>query len=145
MVRTDSRVGLSELLSRVESQATGRLAELLAGADIGVEEWRVMTLLSDGLGHPMTETAQSVMLPAPTVTRLIDRMVADNLVYRRADEWDRRRLLVYMTDRGRALYERLKPLVSRHEQALVEAMGSDSRAAIEVLHRLDDVLGRHRT
>ena len=137
MERARSRRGLADLLSRVEAQARGRLAELLRTSDVGVAEWRVLQLLADGLGHPVSDVARAVMLPAATVTRLIDRMVSKNLVYRRADDEDRRRLLVFMTERGTRLYRTLEPLVARHEEELMEAMGAESGIAIATLHRLD--------
>lgn len=49
----------------------------------------------------MTEIADFAMLPAPTLTKLMDRMVSDNLVYRRADERDRRRVAPYLAEPGR--------------------------------------------
>ena len=137
---------MAALLSRVETMATGRLAELLGEKDrrIGIDEWRLLDLLSDGLGHPMADVAQAVMLPAPTVTRLVDRVVADNLAYRRADEWDRRRLLVFMTNRGQRLYRQLQPLVAKHEEELMDAMGAESDGAIAALHRLNDLFRRQQ-
>src|SRR5438445_13475631 len=94
---------LFHLLSYAENRATRRLAAALEGWDCSIEQWRVLALLADGRGHPMTELAEFALLPAPTATKLADRMVADTLVYRRADPADRRRVLVYLTERGREL------------------------------------------
>jgi DNA-binding MarR family transcriptional regulator len=46
-------------------------------------------------------------LPAPTLTKAVDQLVAANLEYRRADRHDRRRVLIYLTARGRHLHARL--------------------------------------
>jgi DNA-binding MarR family transcriptional regulator len=38
------------------------------------------------------------MITAATLTKLMDRMVSQGLVYRRADDRDRRRVLAYLAD-----------------------------------------------
>ena len=43
----------------------------------------------------MTEVAEFAMPPAPSLTKVVDRMVSLNLVYRRPDLRDRRRVLIH--------------------------------------------------
>jgi DNA-binding MarR family transcriptional regulator len=102
---TSGVADVARLLSHAERCVTRRLAEELG--DCSVEQWRALTLLADGNGHRMSELAEFVMVPAPSLTRLIDRMVSDNLVYRRVDPHDRRRVLVHLTRRGDALHRGL--------------------------------------
>src|SRR5438128_299596 len=90
---------LSQLLSQAERAVTQRLDAVLRPKGGNVEQWRVLQLLSDGTGHPMSEVAEFALLSGPTLTRLVDRMVSDNLLYRRIDDRDRRRVLVYLTAR----------------------------------------------
>jgi len=87
---------LAQLLSRAERRLTRRLARPLEEEGATVEQWRALVLLADGAGHTMSEIAEFALLPSPSNTRLIDRMVADNLVYRKADMRDRRRVLVHV-------------------------------------------------
>jgi DNA-binding MarR family transcriptional regulator len=94
---------------------TRQLSRVLAEEGCSVEHWRILRLLRDGHGHPMSEIAEFALVPAPSVTRLIDGMVTDGLVHRTADPCDRRRVLVHMTPRGRALYRRLDALIERAE------------------------------
>ena len=70
-------------------------------------QWWVLGLLADGAGHTMSEAADHAMLAAPTLTKAVDQLVAANLVTRRADRHDRRRVLIYLTARGRRLHQRL--------------------------------------
>ncbi|MFE2578913.1 MarR family winged helix-turn-helix transcriptional regulator [Streptomyces sp. NPDC059378] len=51
-------------------------------------------------GIPMTALAGHAFLPAPSLTKLMDRLVDQNLVYRRIDPADRRRVLARLTPRG---------------------------------------------
>ena len=98
---------LAHVLSHAEHRVTRELSRVLEDAGCSVEQWRALQLLADGGSHPMSEIAEFALLPAPTLTRLIDRMVADNLAYRKADPQDGRRVLVLITRRGRRLHEQL--------------------------------------
>ena len=77
-----------------------------------VEDSRILLLLADGRGHTMTEVAEFALVPAPSVTRIVDRMVTHGLVHRTADRSDRRRVLVHLTPRGQALKRRLDEICS---------------------------------
>jgi DNA-binding MarR family transcriptional regulator len=74
----------------------------------------------------MSEIAEFALLPAPSLTRLIDRAVADNRAYRKADPGDRRRVLVHLTARGRALHRRLEQRIKQEQEAiLADATSAD--------------------
>src|SRR5947207_295862 len=120
---------LAHLLSRAERLLSARVAILLQPENCTLEEWRVLKLLADGRGHVMTEIADFAMLPAPTLTKLMDRMAFDGLVYRRADSRDRRRVLAYLALAGRDLYERAAAIVARAEAELAAALGDDGDLA----------------
>jgi DNA-binding MarR family transcriptional regulator len=130
---------LAHQLSRAERLLSGWLSALLENENCTLEEWRVLTILSDGQGHIMTEIADFAMIPAPTLTKLMDRMVSAGLVYRRADDRDRRRVLAYLGDRGRALHERAATVLTAAESELATRLG-DTVEASRWLTRLADAL-----
>src|SRR5919107_323759 len=111
MGEVDPGPSLLQLLSHTQHHLTTRVAAALRKQRSSLEEWRVLSLLADGSGHSMSEVAEFGLMPAPTATKLIDRMVSSNLVYRRVDPADRRRVLVFLGARGRASYRRLRPVV----------------------------------
>jgi DNA-binding MarR family transcriptional regulator len=85
----------------------------------------------------MSDIARHVMLPAATLTRVIDRLVEVNLVYRRGDLGDRRRVLVFVSPRGRSLYRKLAGTVDREEAALMAGIRDDDAATLgDLLKRL---------
>jgi DNA-binding MarR family transcriptional regulator len=131
---------LAHLLSHAERHLVRRLAALLAEEGCSVEQWRVLSIVSDGRGHPMTEIAEYALLPAPSLTKLVDRMVADNLVYRRADRHDRRRVLLHLSARGRILHQRAAHRV-QEDQAVLLAAIDDSGGLAQALDHLTEVLG----
>jgi DNA-binding MarR family transcriptional regulator len=129
---------LPRLLAAVERRVSGRLAAVLQSADSSIEQWRVLCLLADGRGHTMTELADYALLPAPTLTKVVDRMVAANLVHRRVDEDDRRRVLALLTARGRAVYRSLQQRMAREESALfapLEGEAEELRTLLARAHR----------
>lgn len=113
-----------DLITAVERQLTAAIAADLEPEGVTIEQWRVLAGLSDREGRSMSELASVAMLPAPTLTKIVDRLVADNLVYRRSDPYDRRRVLVLLTPRGQAFRHRLDSLVERHQSNLEEVLGS---------------------
>jgi DNA-binding MarR family transcriptional regulator len=135
------KTSLAGLLAQAEYRVTRRLESALRAADISSEQWRVLVLLSDGAGHPMTEIAGFALVPAPTLTKIIDRLTDRTLVYRRVDSEDRRRVLVFLSSRGADLYNMLGIDVALAEQELVETLGGQDTAHLaELLTRLLDRL-----
>ncbi|CAG6391267.1 MarR family transcriptional regulator [Streptomyces cocklensis] len=131
---------LALVLSRAERLMVARLSELLAAEDCSVEQWRVLSAVADGGGHPMTEIADYALMPAPSLTKLVDRMVADNLVYRRADPGDRRRVLLHLAARGRILHQRAAHRVAEDHARVLAALG-DGGGLAAALTLLADIAG----
>ncbi|GAB7110855.1 hypothetical protein JCM4814A_91730 [Streptomyces phaeofaciens JCM 4814] len=98
---------LMRLLTRAERLAARRLQSALDEEGCSLDAWRVLALLSDGTGHHMTAIAEAAFLPAPTLTKLVDQLVDQNLVHRRVDPLDRRRILVHLTPRGQDHWRRV--------------------------------------
>jgi DNA-binding MarR family transcriptional regulator len=128
---------LAAALLRSERKLTSRLARVLEAEGSSVDAWHVLCLLAEDGRHTMTELAAATTVPSPSLTRLVDRLVADNLVYRRVDEEDRRRIRVYMTERGHELHRRLGERIERDAAAvLAGATAADAEQIIELLEQL---------
>jgi DNA-binding MarR family transcriptional regulator len=128
---------LLHLLTRAERLSARRVQSVLDEFGCSVEAWRVLDLLSDGQGHNMTALADHAFLPAPSLTKLIDQLVDQNLVYRRIDPADRRRVLAHVTPRGMERWQQLVREV-RADWAELEHVVADEDA--ERLHVLLDRL-----
>lgn len=103
--------GLVQLLTRAERLAARRLQAVLEEEGCSLDAWRVLALLSDGEGHHMTAIAEAAFLPPPTLTKLVDQLVDQNLLHRRVDPFDRRRVLARLTPRGREYWQRVEQAV----------------------------------
>jgi DNA-binding MarR family transcriptional regulator len=125
MEATGLRSYLGYLLSEAERAVNRGLACALTAEGVTVEQWRILRALSDGRGHSMGDLAEAALMPHPTLTKAVDRLVDDALVYRRQDPTDRRRVAVYLSDRGEALVGRLDACVAGHHDAVESAYGRE--------------------
>lgn len=128
-------VPMSDLVGRLAHRLTVEVERALGPGGLNIDQWRVLDLLSDGAGHPMTGIAEHAMVPAPTCTKIVDRLADSALVYRRTDQADRRRVLVLLSDLGRAVYDKHAPLVAAAEGAVSGALGPGERAQLRSLLR----------
>lgn len=132
---------LAYLLSRAERGVNRGLAAALAGEDVTVEQWRIMRALADGRGESMGELAEAVLMPHPTLTKAIDRLIDRALVYRGPSKGDRRRVAVFVSERGAELLARIDGAVAEQQGAITLALGpertarlmSDLEALVQVL------------
>jgi MarR family transcriptional regulator, organic hydroperoxide resistance regulator len=129
-----SAADLLPLLTRAERLLSRRVGGVLAAESLTIEAWRVLCLLADGRGHPMSEVAAEASLPPGTLTKLVDQLVDRNLVFRRIDPIDRRRIRAYLTVRGRREHERLS---ARIRDELAELPDDTDLAGL-----LDALIGR---
>lgn len=101
-----------------------------------LEQWRVLDLLADGEGHPMTEIAGHAMVPPPTLTKIVDRLIESSLVYRRPDETDRRRILVFLSEHGTRQHAVLAPKIAQVEDLFVAELDDVDAAHLTRLLQL---------
>jgi DNA-binding MarR family transcriptional regulator len=130
---------IPELLSQVEHLVSRRVEAALGPDGPTLDQWRVLTHLADGAGHPMSEIAAQAMVPAPTLTKIVDRLVDRALVYRRVDDADRRRVLVFLSDHGRTEHARLATAVATVGESLTAELGADAGLLATLLERLRKV------
>jgi len=85
-------------------RAVARLAkrvELALGfAELSLPQYRVLALLAEGSAASSALASRLAVSP-PSITALVDGLVARQLVERRPDSSDRRRIALVLTDKGR--------------------------------------------
>lgn len=137
---TDERT--EELASRLHS-ASIRLLRLLRREDeaSGITGPRLSALSVIVFSGPLTmaELAAAEQVRGPTMTRVVDALVADGLAEREADAGDRRVVRVRATDRGRALLESGR---RRRVRALTERLGRLADSERRALDRAAELLER---
>ena len=133
---------LTYLLAQANREINRRLEAALAQEGVAVEQWRILKILSDGNGRSMSDLAEAVLVNHPTLTRIVDRMVSNGVVYRVQDRDDRRKVLMFLSDRGRALCQRLNELALSQEAHIVESYGN--KATRELKRLLESLIDAGR-
>jgi DNA-binding MarR family transcriptional regulator len=107
---TDLRSQLSSLILKAEWHMSNQLNEFLKqqGKIVSPSAWLVLESLSDGEGMTMSSLCFATRANDSTLTKIVDKLVNDSLVYRKPDRNDRRKVLVYRSKRGSELYTKLK-------------------------------------
>ena len=107
----DTRGGF--LISRIK-QVGGRLFDrLLSEADVDAfngAQGRILDVLWQGDGITISQISAQTSLANTTLTSMLERMEQSGLITRRPSPSDRRALLIFLTDRARALqadYDRI--------------------------------------
>ncbi len=113
------------LLKQAERRIEQRLLPILAEFDLSLEQWRVMSALSDEPGLPMSTLAESAVLPNASLTRHVDKLVERGLVLRRIHSVDRRRVVTALSPVGTTVAERLRAEERRIESAIAAELGDD--------------------
>lgn len=124
---------LAYLLAQANREINRQLDARFKKEGVPVEQWRILKILSDGEGHSMGDLADAVLLNHPTLTKMIDRMVSDALVFRMQAPDDRRKVLMFISDRGKALTQRLNALALSQEAHIAENYGNKATSDLKRL------------
>ena len=96
------------LITRIK-QVTGRVLERVL-AEQGIDAFngpqgRILYVLWQADGVPISELSRQTGLAMTSLTSMLDRMEEAGLVRRGRDERDRRKILIFLTDKARALQQ----------------------------------------
>ncbi len=106
------------------------------GSDLSVPQFRVLIFLNRHAGASLSDIAEHLGLTLPSMSKMIDGLVARRLVARQTDSRDRRRVTLSLTATGQTalqaayavahthLAERLQTLTPSDRQAVIRAMAA---------------------
>jgi DNA-binding MarR family transcriptional regulator len=123
------------IIASVNKQLEDELQERLREERIPIEQLRVLEVLAAREALPMGELATSALVEPTTLTKMIDRMVADGMVMRTMDPQDRRRVLVMLAPAGWVAYERLSQLTTSQESRIKKRLPKAKLAELRTLLR----------
>ncbi|EAU46824.1 MarR family winged helix-turn-helix transcriptional regulator [Salipiger bermudensis] len=114
---------LGYLIARANRLIEEDLSKRLQSNGIAIEQYRVLKSLEEEGPLPMGRLAERVLVEPATLTKIIDRMVRDNLVFRVPDEKDRRKVRVALSASGVAICRQLEGIGDDHEKHIAETLG----------------------
>ncbi|MEW1808376.1 MarR family transcriptional regulator [Pseudarthrobacter sp. NPDC080039] len=98
---------------------THHLSPILASEHLSLEEWLVLDALREKDGLSMSELAANTLASNATLSRHVDSLATRALVFREVAFEDRRRILVHLSKRGRALHETMASRLTHQERRLL--------------------------
>ncbi|MBJ7463627.1 MAG: winged helix-turn-helix transcriptional regulator [Mycolicibacterium sp.] len=126
---------VSEVFFRIGRWWTESLSQGLLDSEVStIEGWRVLGALRGGEGFTMSEMSTAMAIPPPTLTRIVDKLVDGGFVLRRVDATDRRRVLIYLSARGKSKVRRLARQEAAMKATLAEEFGEDN--AVQLIRTL---------
>ncbi|NED96718.1 MarR family transcriptional regulator [Phytoactinopolyspora alkaliphila] len=124
-------------MARVTARLAAAVDSVLVEAGLTLDQWRVLTYLRGHDGATMSELSGVLSVTGPTLTRVVDRLTTAALAHRNIDPGDRRRVLVQLAPRGRALVTELRPRVAEAESRVLGAVPGPERADLaDALRRM---------
>jgi DNA-binding MarR family transcriptional regulator len=130
---------VSYALAVANRKAHLSLSERLKKHGIQIEAWRIMELLDDGQKRTMGQLAQLGLINPPTLSKLVDRMVANGLVHRHVDPMDQRQINLLLTDLGRKRMMQIRAEVKEGDRALSARLGK--KHTRELIRLLSEISG----
>ncbi|USG62541.1 MarR family transcriptional regulator [Sneathiella marina] len=124
---------LAYVLAQAHREVHLKFEQRLRLEGVQVEHWRILDVLSDEKGRSMGDLAGIVLMNHPALTKMLDKMVANGLIHRSLDQNDQRKVLVFITNSGLELHQRLNTHAVEFHSQFNSNIGSDK---VERLKRL---------
>lgn len=103
--------------------------------DVTTEQWAVLNRLWENDGKTQSDLAIATFKDHANITRMIDLLEKKGLVLRQDDPQDRRSKLIYLTEEGKALQEKLLPLA---REVLYRALQGITREEVALMNQLSN-------
>lgn len=135
------------LIRRVNRHIRAGDLDDAAFGELTMAQIKVLFRLRNRGAMPSSTLASGLSVTLPTVTSVIDRLVAKELVERTDDPGDRRRVIVGVTPAGREIVDRIQqgrrarlaPALARLDDPELAAIVSGLSALVEALEQTEPV------
>lgn len=128
---------LPHLIARLAYLLNDDLIEKLRREGINIARWRILAVLAMGDGITISEIIDRAMMQQSALSRVLMTMEEEEYVRRVPRREDARCVEVFLTERGRALFHSLDPVVRRRQSRLLKDLSpQEVDAAFVLLRRL---------
>lgn len=101
---------LGFIINRTNTRLKNEFHKNLRHYGITPEQWGLLGRLWETKGITQKELARLSSKDQPTTARILDKLERKGLVRREANPDDRRTFLIYLTEQGRGLQDKLVPI-----------------------------------
>jgi DNA-binding MarR family transcriptional regulator len=128
---------LPYLIARLAHLLNLDLVEKLRREGINVARWRILAVLAMGDGITISEIIERAMMQQSALSRVLMTMEEEGYLRRVPRREDARYVDVFLTERGRALFNSLDPVVRRRQNRLLKDFTpQEIDAAFALMRRL---------
>lgn len=121
-------------LSVLSNQVSAGIAKTYAERfGISVTEWRVIAILGRYPGISATEVAERSAMDKVAVSRAVHRLIEQDRVSRESNADDRRAKHLFLSDRGRTVYDAIVPAALAYEERLLAVLSPAERRQMDAL------------
>jgi DNA-binding MarR family transcriptional regulator len=110
-------------LAAAHQRIDRKIGKRLKSMGMQIETWRVLHTLRTDDTHSMGALAEVVLMNPPSLTKLVDRMVADGLVQRQLVAEDQRHIRLMLTDLGLSVADEVTVYIKEQENRIISLMG----------------------
>ena len=108
------------LLAQASADTSAAFHAVLDGRSIPVSTWRILASLYPESECGITDLARDCQTKQSTMTRQVDRLLVKGLIQRDQAKTDRRRAVVRLSVKGKALAAELTEQAKVHEKSVLE-------------------------
>jgi MarR family transcriptional regulator, organic hydroperoxide resistance regulator len=128
---------LPHLIARLAYQLNADLIEKLRLEGINIARWRILAVLAMGDGITISEIIERAMMQQSALSRVLMTMESEEYVRRIPRSDDGRYVDVFLTEKGRALFDSLDTVVRRRQNRLLKGFSpQETEAAFALMRRL---------
>jgi MarR family transcriptional regulator, organic hydroperoxide resistance regulator len=128
---------LPHLIARLAYQLNADLIEKLRLEGINIARWRILAVLAMGDGITISEIIDRAMMQQSALSRVLMTMESEEYVRRVPRRDDGRYVDVFLTEKGRALFNSLDTVVRRRQNRLLKGFSpQETEAAFALVRRL---------
>ncbi len=128
---------LPHLIARLAHELNVNLVNELRAEGINATRWRILAVLSMGDGITINEIIDRAMMQQSALSRALMIMEEEDYVRRVPRPGDARYVEVFLTEKGRALFNTLNIVVERRQKRLLKGFSaSETEAAFALIRRL---------
>tara|TARA_B100001939_G_scaffold281360_1_gene250217 strand:- start:257 stop:739 length:483 start_codon:yes stop_codon:yes gene_type:complete len=125
------------LMNRIMGRYNASLRDEMAALGLTTPQMRALAVLSVIDGILIRELAVYAVVEQSTLSRALDSLAREELIRRETDSTDSRATRVYLTDGGRAAYEKLWPhMAASYAQMFNGISNEEQRAFVGTLQKI---------
>ena len=110
--------------------AEGMKAE---GIDLTSPQFAAIALLDENPGIDQATLAGMIALDRPTIGGVVERLAGKGLVQRKTSETDRRAKHLKLTQQGKDMVKRMRPLVAAAQAKILDGLSDDEKEQFTAL------------